>query len=95
MQALTITSGLVGAGFATISISDDDTDTGYKIFGGYKLSKNFAIEGGYFDLGRFGFTATTVTAGTLNGSIRFKGVNLDESAFCPSMESFLRLDGPG
>src|SRR3989304_5933084 len=53
-----ITSGLLGRGFARTSISDDDRDTGYKLFGGYKFNKNFALEGGYFDLGKFGFTAT-------------------------------------
>ena len=54
-----ITSGLLGQGFASTSITDDNRDTGYKLFGGYKVNRNFAVEGGYFDLGRFGFTATT------------------------------------
>jgi OOP family OmpA-OmpF porin len=78
-----ITSGLLGSGFTTTSINDDDRDTGYKIFGGYKLNKNFAVEGGYFDLGRFGFTATTVPAGTLNGTIKLKGLNLDAVGILP------------
>ena len=83
-----ITSGLLGSGFATTSINDDDRDTGYKLYGGYQLYKNFAIEGGYFDLGRFGFTATTVPAGTLNGSIRLKGLNLDAVGILPFNEKF-------
>ena len=83
-----ITSGLLGSGFATTSINDDDRDTGYKLYGGYQLNKNFAIEGGYFDLGRFGFTATTVPAGTLNGSIRLKGLNLDAVGILPFNEKF-------
>jgi len=83
-----ITSGLLGAGFATTSINDDDRDTAYKLYGGYQLNRNFAIEGGYFDLGRFGFTATTVPAGTLNGSIRLKGVNLDAVGILPINEKF-------
>ena len=83
-----ITSGLLGSGFSTASISDDNRDTGYKLYGGYQLNKNFAVEGGYFDLGRFGFTATTVPAGTLNGSIRLKGLNLDAVGILPITEKF-------
>ena len=83
-----ITSNLLGGGFATPSIVNDDTDTGYKLFGGYKFNRNFAVEGGYFDLGRFGFTATTVPAGTLNGSIKLRGVNLDAVGILPITEKF-------
>ena len=83
-----ITSNLLGSGFATSSITDDNTDTGYKLFGGYKFNRNFALEGGYFDLGRFGFTATTVPAGTLNGSIKLRGLNLDAVGILPITEKF-------
>ena len=74
-----ITSSLLGGGFTTPSITDDNRDTGYKIFGGYQINKNFALEGGYFNLGKFGYTATMAapTAGTLNGNIKLQGLNLD------------------
>ncbi len=90
-----ITSGLGAAGLTTTSISDRDRDTGYKIFGGYQLHKNFAIEGGYFDLGKFGFTATTVPAGTLNGNIRLKGLNLDAVGILPINEKLSALGRVG
>jgi len=83
-----ITSGLLGSGFNTSSIADDNRDTGYKIFGGYQFNENFAVEGGYFDLGRFGFTATTVPAGTLSGNIKLRGVNLDLVGTVPITERF-------
>ncbi|MFY9327650.1 MAG: outer membrane beta-barrel protein [Georgfuchsia sp.] len=83
-----ITSGLLSGGFATTGISDDDRDTGYKIFGGYQFNRNFALEGGYFDLGEFGFTATTLPAGTLNGQIKIKGFNLDMVGILPFTEKF-------
>jgi OOP family OmpA-OmpF porin len=72
-----ITTGLAGQGLATSSIEDRDRSTGYRLFGGYQLSPNFALEGGYFDLGRFGYTARTTPPGTLDGRIRLRGWDLD------------------
>ena len=83
-----ITSGRLGSGVATTSIVDEDRDRGYKIFGGYQFNKNFALEGGYFDLGKFGFAATTVPAGTLSGNIRLRGLNLDAVGTLPITEKF-------
>lgn len=83
-----ITSGLLGRGYSTTSITNDDRDTGYKIYGGYQFNKNFALEGGYFDLGKFGFTAITVPAGTLNGNIKLRGLNLDAIGILPITEKF-------
>lgn len=81
-----ITSGLLSSGFTTTSIEDHNNDTGYKIFGGYKFNRNFALEGGYFNLGKFGFKANTVPVGTLNGDIRLQGVNLDAVGTLPLTE---------
>jgi OOP family OmpA-OmpF porin len=83
-----ITSSLLGGGLTTTSINDNDRDTGYKLFGGYKINKNFAVEGGYFDLGRFGFTANTLPAGTLSGKIKLNGLNLDAVGILPISEKF-------
>lgn len=83
-----ITAQLLGGGFTSASIKDDDRDTGYKVFGGYRFNQNFALEGGYFDLGEFGFKATTVPAGTLRGNIKLKGVNLDAVGILPLTEKF-------
>lgn len=83
-----ITSNLLGGGLAAGSISNDDRDTGYKLFGGYQFNRYFALEGGYFDLGKFGFSANTTPAGTLNGTIRLKGVNLDAVGIVPITEKF-------
>ena len=41
---------LAGLGYATAS-DVDDTDTGWKLFGGYDFTENWAIEGAYVDLG--------------------------------------------
>ncbi len=83
-----ITSGLLGSGLAVTSISDDDRDIGYKVFGGLKFNRNFALEAGYFNLGKFGFTATTSPAGTLTGNIKLSGFNLDALGILPLSDNF-------
>jgi OOP family OmpA-OmpF porin len=79
---------LIDSGFTSSTINEDDSDLAYKLFGGYQLNDNFAIEAGYFDLGQFSYTATTVPKGTLNGKINLKGVNLDLVGFLPLSEKF-------
>lgn len=83
-----IASSLLQAGFATTGIDDDDHATGYKLFGGYQINRYFALEAGYFDLGKFSFTAGTVPAGTLNGSIKLKGADLDLVGRVPFTDRF-------
>jgi OOP family OmpA-OmpF porin len=83
-----ITSGLQASGLATTSITDDDRSTGYKLYGGYQINRNFALEGGYFDLGKFGFTANTAPAGTLSGNTRMRGLNLDLVGILPITDKF-------
>ena len=83
-----ITRSLLTGGFTGVSIINDEKDTGYKLYGGYKFNKNFALEGGYFDLGKFGFVATTVPPGTLTGSIKLRGFNLDAVGILPITEKF-------
>jgi OOP family OmpA-OmpF porin len=65
-------SGLGNAGF-----SDNNRGDGYKVFGGYQFNRNLALEGSYFDLGQYSFTASTKPAGTLSGEIRLRGIGLD------------------
>ena len=83
-----IRSGLLGNGFTTTSIDDDNHGFSYKVFGGYKFMPYLAMEGGYFDLGKFGFKANTIPAGTFNGEIELKGVNLDLVGILPFSDRF-------
>lgn len=83
-----ITSGLLGSGLTAGWIDQNDLDLGYKLYGGYQLNRHFAVEGGYFDLCRFGFATTTVPPGTLNGDIKLKGINLDLVGRMPFNERF-------
>lgn len=72
-----ITSGLLGQGLGTTSIDHRDRDTAFKLYGGYQLTPHLAVEGGYFDLGKFGYTAHTAPLGSLRGDMRVRGLNLD------------------
>lgn len=83
-----ITDGLLRSGLRTTSMNDDEHGTGYKLFGGYQFNRYLSLEGGYFDLGKFGFTATTVPPGTLAGSIKVKGLNLDLVGTVPVWDRF-------
>lgn len=83
-----INNTLKANGFTSSTIQDDDRSNGFKVFGGYQLNRNFAIEGGYFDLGKFGYTATTTPPGTLNGNIKLKGLNLDLVGLLPLTDRF-------
>jgi len=44
-----------------VTVSCDDTDTGWKIFGGYQINRNFGVELGYADFGEN--TASGVISG--------------------------------
>ncbi|MEO5737361.1 MAG: OmpA family protein [Variovorax sp.] len=90
-----ITAGLLGAGFATTTMSVDQKDTAFKLFGGYQFNRYFALEGGYFNLGKFGYTSTTIPAGTLNGQIKLQGFNLDVVGTLPISERFSAIGRVG
>jgi len=83
-----IDRNLLGSGFSSTRTSQDDRDFGYKIFGGYQFNRNFAVEGGYYNLGDFGFRSATIPVGTLSGQIEIRGLNLDALGILPISESF-------
>lgn len=85
----------LGVGVGSIAFDDDDRDVGYKLFAGRKFNKNFAVEGGYFNLGKFGFTANYPTANTFSGNMKLQGLNLDAVGILPFSEKFSALGRVG
>lgn len=83
-----VANGMLGSGLSVTSIEDKKRDLGFKLFGGYQLNRNFAVEGGYFNLGKLGYTATTTPAGTLTGEMKVQGLNLDLVGTLPFSEKF-------
>ena len=70
-------ASLAANGETVTGFTKDQRDTGYKLFVGRQLNQHFAVEAGYFDLGKFDFKSTTSGNGVLNGQAGFRGVNLD------------------
>ena len=89
-----INNQFIGSGFIVNSSSTDNRSTGGKLFGGYQLNPNFAIEGGYFDLGRYNFSGIT-SGGNYSGSTRARGLNLDLVGTLPLSDRFSVLGRVG
>jgi len=83
-----ITRGIVPGGFVITSTTDHDNGTGFKVFGGYQVNRFFSFEGGYFDLGKLGYRATTAPAGSLDSEMKVNGVNVDAVFSLPFTEKF-------
>ena len=83
-----VNSRLSTGGFTVNSRSEDNSSVGYKLFGGYQLNRNFAVEGGYFDLGRFNYSFNTTPTGTFSNDTRVRGLNLDLVGMLPVSEQF-------
>ncbi|WP_237704268.1 OmpA family protein [Idiomarina sp. A28L] len=89
-----IIADLLESGYTTTEFNSDTKDFGFKIYGGYQFNRHISIEGGYFDLGEFSYTATTIPAGTSFGELEFDGWNLDVVAMLPLTEKsslFVRI----
>jgi OOP family OmpA-OmpF porin len=83
-----ILQSLSNSGLGNASIVDQDRDHAYKVFGGYQFNRFLALEGSYFDLGTFGFTASTTPTGTLSGETRLRGLGLDAVLSAPLTDKF-------
>ena len=79
---------LTANGATLTSFTTDERSVGGKLYVGKQLNQYLTIEGGLFDLGKFGFNSTTSGNGTLNGEVGFRGVNLDLVGQLPLSQRF-------
>ena len=86
-----LSRSLIADGATLSSFSTDERGRGFKLFVGKQLTPYFAIEGGYFDLGKFSFNATTSGNGVLDGEIGLRGANLDLVGQWPLSQRFSLL----
>jgi OOP family OmpA-OmpF porin len=81
----------IGAGVGQSEVDDfcsgvsncDDTDTGWKLFGGYRFTQYVAIEAGYVDFGKF-----SGNSGGISGSAEVTGVTAHVVGTLPLNERF-------
>lgn len=84
------TNSLLRSSNSPSSFTSERQDTAYKLFGGYQFNRNFGLEFGYFNLGKFTY-GTSVPGGTLNGRYENEGVNLDLVGTLPLSEKWSAL----
>jgi OmpA-OmpF porin, OOP family len=85
------TTGVLLPGVDTLSSSSDRNDNAFKVFGGYQINRNLALETGYYSLGKSRFTTQTSPAGSLSGSTKVRGLNFDVVGTLPITERFAGL----
>lgn len=82
-----VDSELTSAGATGLSSSTDSGDFAYKLQFGYQFNDNFAIEGGYIDLGKASYSAT-FTGGNANAEVKVRGINLSALGIYPINDTF-------
>ncbi|UOD30645.1 OmpA family protein [Massilia violaceinigra] len=90
-----LTRSLSANGASLSSFKVDERELAYKLYVGKQLNRYFAVEAGFFDLGKFGFDATTSQNGRLVGEAGFRGVNMDLVGQLPLSERFSLLGRVG
>lgn len=69
--------GGLGAGRSETSLTQNQHDQAYKVFGGYQFNPYWGLEAGYFNLGKFGLDPQILPLGSMSGSFRLDGINID------------------
>lgn len=84
-----VDSALANQGI-TASSSTDSKDTGYGFDLGYQFNPNFALEGGYVDLGKskFNSNVTAPLPGTADGRVKARGLTFSALGIVPLRNDF-------
>ncbi len=86
-----LNSAFASVGAVNSSTTSDDSDFSYKLFAGYKFNKNFALEGGYADLGKYTASGNALLRGsTINadGDVKAYAIFIDAVGILPASEEF-------
>ena len=81
-------NSVVFPGASATSFGRDEKDTAFKIFTGYQFNRNWGMELGYFDLGKYRFNTATLPVGNFGGELKVRGVNLNLVGTMPLSDNF-------
>ena len=81
---------LIGAGVTGLTSDADETDVGYKAYLGYGFTPNFAVEGGYANLGSFEYKAN-FTGGNAKADWKSHGMFVQAVGRAPLANRFSLL----
>jgi OOP family OmpA-OmpF porin len=77
----------VGGAFARQGVngvtSVDKNGTGYGLGLGYRINRNFAVEGGYTDLGRFDYRSNPAAGGNVDGRLKANAFHVSAVGIAP------------
>ena len=82
------TTKLGDDGFDGFGVDVDDSDTGFKIFGGYSFNDNFAVELSYFDLGEVSGRINDPFFGNISFDVGVSGLNASAVGRLPISDTF-------
>jgi OOP family OmpA-OmpF porin len=82
-----IDGALVGLGATGINSSFDETDNSFSLLAGYQFNRNFALEGGYIDLGKAKYTSTS-SLGNVDASAEVTAWKLSAVGIMPINDAF-------
>lgn len=77
-----VTIGLIDTGTV------DATDTGFKVFGGYRINTWYALESAYVDLGEVTYSGAFGADAVTDGSVEVSGATVGPVVFLPLNPSF-------
>jgi OmpA-OmpF porin, OOP family len=84
-----VSQAMQGQGLSVRTVSVDDSDTGWKLFVGYRFNRYFAVEGGYTSLGEYGYQGQVTTdPGTVDGTFKADDWNAFAIGIVPLTDEF-------
>ena len=78
-DAQSLSDGLAARGF-TNRVEADETAVAFKLLGGYRLHRNFGVEAGYVNFGKFDFDVDTYSPVAIRGTGDTKAYGFDLAA---------------
>jgi len=71
-------------GFTSADVQFDDRSSAFKVLAGYRVNRNFAVEGYFADLGKYNLSVSTTGPATAgSGDLKARGLGFDAVGIMP------------